>query len=99
MGPRRAGVLYGNLTSQHTLCLPNPFVEGKGHNGSLEVAERKTCYDGALGARDMHNLQSFGAATRYYNNGCTISATFYRGGLPKMFTTDPNRPKAPGGEL
>jgi len=86
------------LTSQHAPYLPNPFVEGKGHNWSREVVKRNTCYDGTLGAGHMHNLESFGAVTRYNNNAFTISATCHRGGLPKMFTTDPNQQKAPGGE-
>ncbi|EAS27460.3 uncharacterized protein CIMG_10065 [Coccidioides immitis RS] len=38
---------------------PNFFLEAKGPDGSLAVATRQACYDGALGARGMHSLQSY----------------------------------------
>ncbi|QVM12518.1 hypothetical protein D8B26_007141 [Coccidioides posadasii str. Silveira] len=38
---------------------PNFFLEAKGPDGSLAVATRQACSDGALGARGMHSLQSY----------------------------------------
>lgn len=39
---------------------PNFFLHVKGPDGSLSVASRQACYDGALGARGIHSLQSYG---------------------------------------
>ncbi|KAI9765135.1 MAG: hypothetical protein M1839_005613, partial [Geoglossum umbratile] len=84
-------------THQHAPSLPNLFVEGKGPDGSTAVAKRQACYDGALDARGMHKLQSFGTATPYDNNAYTITST-YHGGHLQMYTTHPTQPKAPGRE-
>ena len=39
--------------------LPNFFLATKGPDGSLAVAERQACYDGALGARSMHAIKAY----------------------------------------
>lgn len=39
--------------------LPNFFLEAIGPDGSPAVVERQTRYNGALGARGMHSLQSY----------------------------------------
>src|SRR5579862_7218344 len=59
-----------------------------------------SCYDGALGARGVQMLQSFGrdAQASYDNNAYTISSTYHHTGLLKMYTHHPTQPKAPGGE-
>ncbi|EQL29971.1 hypothetical protein BDFG_07459 [Blastomyces dermatitidis ATCC 26199] len=66
---------------------PNFVFEAKGPDGSLAVATRQACYDGALGARGMHALQSYqqGEPT-YDNNAYTLTST-YHGGQLKLYTT------------
>ncbi|KMU75350.1 hypothetical protein CISG_04769 [Coccidioides immitis RMSCC 3703] len=44
---------------QNDLPMAPNFLEAKGPDGSLAVATRQACYDGALGARGMHSLQSY----------------------------------------
>lgn len=39
--------------------LPTFFLKVKGPEESAVVAKRQACYDGALGARAMHSLQSY----------------------------------------
>ncbi len=78
-------------TQQHRPALPNFFTEGKGPCGSLDVAKRQACYDGAVGARGVHELRSFGAKgseTLYDNNSYTITSTFHNGNL-KLYTVHP----------
>ena len=38
---------------------PNFSLEAKGPDGSFAVAERKACYDGALGARGIRALRPY----------------------------------------
>ncbi|KAI9771435.1 MAG: hypothetical protein M1840_002055 [Geoglossum simile] len=74
---------------QHAPCLPNLFTEGKGPNGSAVVAKRQACYDGALGARGIHMLQSHGRDEATYDNDAyTISATYHHDGLLKINARD-----------
>ena len=56
----------------------------KGPDGSLAVARWQACYDGALGARAMHSLQSHGQEELVFDNAYTISS-IYHGGQLKMF--------------
>jgi len=46
--------------NQGALILPNNSPEGKGPTGTWAVVDRQTCYAGALGARAMQHLQSYG---------------------------------------
>lgn len=39
---------------------PNFFLKAKGPSGTAVIAKRQACYDGALEARGMHSLQSYG---------------------------------------
>ncbi len=74
--------------------LPNFFLAKKGPGGSLAVALRQACYDGALGARGMHKLQMFRQAHETYdNNAYTITLT-YLGGTLRLYTIhlgEPNK--------
>ena len=80
-------------------CLPNFFTEGKGPNGNTAVCKRQALYDGALGARGIHELRSYvGQETLHDNNAYTITSTYHGGsGALKLYTihctrsTDPNR--------
>ena len=62
-------------------ALPNHFTEGKGPEGTEAVAKRQLFYDGALGARAMHHLQSYAQPEVYDNNAYTMSASFQAGTL------------------
>lgn len=75
---------------------PNFYLEVKGPDGSLAVAGRQACYDGAIGARGVQSLQSFSQKTLIYdNNAYTITST-YHGGTLKMYTTHVTAPAGPG---
>lgn len=61
-------------------CLPNFFTEGKGPDGSPGTCKLQALYDGALGARGVHQLRTYIAGeTLYDNNAYTITST-YQGG-------------------
>lgn len=61
------------------------------------IARRQACYDGAVGVRAMHKLQSFGDQPKYSNNAYTITSTL-SSGLLTIYTvhliqaTDPADP-------
>ena len=80
-------------------CLPNFFTEAKGPKGTADVCKLQALYDGALGARGMHELRSYvDPETACDNNAYTITSTYHGGsGALKLYTihrtrsTDPNR--------
>ncbi|KJK75288.1 hypothetical protein H634G_09306 [Metarhizium anisopliae BRIP 53293] len=62
--------------------IPNFFLEAKGPSGSVSVAEKQACYDGAHGARAMHALQNYKLAEPTYDgNAYTYSSTYHDGTL------------------
>ncbi|KAG5301145.1 hypothetical protein I7I48_01058 [Histoplasma ohiense] len=65
---------------------PNFLLEAKGPDGSPAVATRQACYDGALGARGMHALQSYQQEPTYDNNAYTFTSTYQSGQL-KIYAT------------
>lgn len=68
---------------------PNFFVVAKGPDGSTAVAKRQACYDGAIGARGIHQLQSYKQEGSVYdNNAYTISSTYHDGTF-QIFTHHP----------
>ncbi|PGH11019.1 hypothetical protein AJ80_07295 [Polytolypa hystricis UAMH7299] len=71
--------------------VPNFFFEAKGHDGSLAVATRQACYDGALGARGVNSLQSYSQESIYDNNAYTFVST-YHGGQLKLYATHLTKP-------
>jgi hypothetical protein len=78
--------------------LPNNFTEGKGPGGTWAVVKRQVGYDGALGARGMQHLQSYGQPEPVYdNNAYTITSTFDAEHL-HMYTAHPTAPANPGGQ-
>ncbi|KAI9892959.1 MAG: hypothetical protein M1814_000843 [Vezdaea aestivalis] len=46
-------------TQPRAPVLPTFFVEAKGPDGSVTVAQRQACYDGALGARGFQKLELY----------------------------------------
>jgi hypothetical protein len=75
---------------------PNFFLAAKRPDGSAAVAKRQACYDGALGARGMDSLQSYGQENAsHVTNACTISSIYHDGTL-KMYIIHPSQPASPG---
>ena len=62
------------------------FLEAKGLDCSLAVAQRQACYDGALGARGMHELASYRQTEHSSNNGIKAVSSIYHGGQLKLYT-------------
>lgn len=76
--------------------LPNFFLEVKGPDGSPTVVTRSACYDGALGARAMHHIQSYKQDELVYdNNAHTITSTYIAGNL-KIYAHHINPPTTEG---
>jgi hypothetical protein len=76
---------------------PNFFLAAKGPDGSLAVAGRQSYYDGALGARGMHRLQSYGRDEPVHDNNAYTIMSIYHGGTLKMYTSHPTQPTSSGG--
>ncbi|KAI2085718.1 hypothetical protein LOZ36_003809 [Ophidiomyces ophidiicola] len=74
---------------------PNFFLEAKGPDGSLAVAMRQACYDGALGARSMQSLQSYPQDMPTYDNNAYTLTSIYHGGTLKLYTTHPGKSNDP----
>lgn len=66
-------------------------MEGKGSEGSAPVCELQAMYDGALGARGIHEIRSYvDADMAYDNNAYTITSTYHGGtGALKLCTIYP----------
>lgn len=78
------------------LCLPNFFAELKGPKGTPDVCENQALYDGALGARGMHKLQSHvDPETAYDGRAYTIISSYEHGGLLAMCTMHASPSKDP----
>lgn len=81
-------------STQHDLPMaPNFFLAAKGPDGSIAVAGRQACYDGALGARGMASLEEYGQGEPHYGTAHTIS-TIYHGGTLKMYTSHLAQPSS-----
>ena len=75
---------------------PNFFVEVKSYDGSDTVLLNQACFAGAVGARGIHSLQTYGEQTpKYDNNAYTLSAT-YRSGQLKIYSHHVSQPNGPG---
>ena len=72
--------------------LPTFFVEAKGPDGTISVAQRQLRHDGALGSRAMHSVQTLGRKERYDNKAYTASALIDGGGHLDMFTHHMTQP-------
>jgi len=60
------------------------------------VAGRQASYDGALGARGIQSLQSYGQDEPAYENNAHTVTSIYHGGTLKIYTSHPARPNGPG---
>ena len=69
-------------------CLLNFFTKAKGPKGTTDVCKLQALYDGALGARGIHELRLYiGQETLFDNNTYTITSTYHHSGLLIMYTT------------
>ncbi|KAK2808773.1 hypothetical protein FQN50_004445 [Emmonsiellopsis sp. PD_5] len=71
---------------------PNFFLEAKGPDGIHSTARRQACYDGAIGARGMHRLQSYGRDELVYDNNAYTITAVYQPGTLNLYATHPARP-------
>jgi hypothetical protein len=84
-------------STQHDLpMVPNFFLAAKGPDGSLAVAGRQACYDGALGARGIHILRSYRQEEQTYDNNAHAITSIYHGGTLKMYTSHVAPPSTAG---
>jgi hypothetical protein len=75
-------------STQHDLpIVPNFLLAAKGPDGSAAVAKRQASYDGALGARGMHSLQTYGQIEPGFDNNADTISSIYHDGTLKMFTS------------
>lgn len=90
---------YVEPSTQHDLPIaPNYLFQAKGPDGSLSVAARQASYDGALGARGIHCLQSYRQTEPQYDNNAYTITSIYHGGQLKMYTSHPIPPLVAGGQ-
>lgn len=76
--------------------MPNFFLAAKGPDGSAAVARRQACYDGALGARGIHSLQSYGQVDLTHDTNAYTISSIYHDGTLKMYTSHPIQPTSRG---
>ncbi|KAI9877505.1 MAG: hypothetical protein M1830_003735 [Pleopsidium flavum] len=82
-------------TQEDLPMAPSFFLAAKGPDGSAVVARRQACYDGALGARSIQSLQSYGQPEPVYDNNAYTVTSIYNDGTLKMYTSHPSQPTGP----
>lgn len=82
-------------TQEDLPMTPNFFLAAKGPDGSAAVARKQACYDGALGARGIQSLQSYGQPEPIYDNNAYTVTSIYFDGVLKMYTSHPSQPTGP----
>ena len=76
--------------------LPTFFLEAKGPDGTIAVAERQIRHDRALGARAIHSVQYLGRREKYNGKAHTASAILHGKGHLDMFTHHLTQPRGHG---
>lgn len=79
-------------TQEDLPMAPNFFLAAKGPDGIPAVAGRQACYDGALGARGIQSLQSYGLSEPIYDNNAYTVTSIYQSGTLKIYTSHPSQP-------
>ncbi|KUI64798.1 hypothetical protein VM1G_00718 [Cytospora mali] len=85
------------LTAVDKPIAPNFFLEAKGPNGSTAVMMRQARYDGAIGARAIHSLQTYGQEDPVYDGNAYTYSTTYHDGQLKMYAHYATAPATPDG--
>lgn len=80
-------------------CAPNFFIEVKGPKGSNEVAENQACFDGAVGARGMHKLQTYNQQVPMYDRRAYTLSTTYHSGILRIYAHHLDQPNGSGTRL
>lgn len=84
-------------STQHDLpAAPNFSLAVKDPDGSLAVAERQACYNGALQARGIQHLLSFGRPFTVYDNKAHTVMCVYHGGVLRIYTSHLIRSRVSG---
>ena len=83
-------------TLNDLLIAPNFFLAAKGSDGSSAVTGRQASYDGALGARGMHSLQSYGQEKSIFDKNAFTITSIYHDGQLKMYTSHSSQSASPG---
>ncbi|RWA10175.1 hypothetical protein EKO27_g4938 [Xylaria grammica] len=77
-------------STQHNLPIaPNFFLTAKGPDGTLSIAKRQACYDGALGARGMKSLRAYGDPGLHPDNKAYTLTSIYHGGTLTIYASYP----------
>ncbi|KAH8651692.1 hypothetical protein BGZ61DRAFT_230659 [Ilyonectria robusta] len=76
---------------------PNFFLEVKGPDGSAAVATRQARYDGAIGSRGIHSLQSYGMEEPQYDGQAYTFSSTYHDGYLKLYAHHITAPTIEGG--
>jgi hypothetical protein len=82
-------------TSDDLPITPNFFLAAKGPDGTAAVARRQACYNGALGARGINSLHSYGEDKPVFDNNAYTITSIYSDGQLKMYTSHPIQPTSP----
>ncbi|KAJ2996577.1 hypothetical protein NUW58_g939 [Xylaria curta] len=78
------------LSTQHDFpIVPNFFLNVKGLDGTLAVAGRQACYDGALGARGIQSLQVYSDPRLDLDNNAYTITSMYQKGYLNIYATYP----------
>lgn len=81
----------------HYPFLPNFFTEAKGLEGTMAVAQRQVCHNGAVGARAMHRVENLGRREEYFDNKArTASVILHGAGNLRFFSHHVSPPGGPG---
>ncbi|RJE19523.1 hypothetical protein PHISCL_08147 [Aspergillus sclerotialis] len=75
---------------------PNFFLEAKGPDGTQAVAERQAVYNGALGARAIHALQSYQQESPVFDNNAYMVTSIYIYGQLRLYTAHISKPRGTG---
>lgn len=70
---------------------PNFLLEVKRPSGDANLVKRQGCYNGALGARGMYQLQSYKHQKPVYDCNAYTITTSYHAGTLNMYTTHPTQ--------
>lgn len=71
-------------------------MEAKGPRGFLEEGMLQACHYGAIGARAMQSLQTYGQLQPTYDNHVRTISSVYYGGMLKMYGHSVAQPGGPG---
>lgn len=87
------------VPTKHALLpiVPNCFFEVKGPHGAIAVAQRQATYDGALGARSMHELLSYNMERSLFDQKAYTISSIYLGGFLTIYAHHVVPPRKPGG--